>query len=451
MTHIARSAPPFAAQLPSTTSPGLLLPVFLFPFAFCFDFRGAEGGTIAQVAMAAVAASLFLGIVIIWPINGITRLAKHTIALSGVAILVGLGSAFLQDVRFEQALRVSIPFALFFAGLWTGAAIAKSKSAYRCAMMAMVISAMGSLCFRYFYATDVAEMAMEDMRYQILSPANSTLLAYVCATFCFMRVWNPFVALVACALVGVIAISLTRSYLLTVAVAFLAVIAMLYLFSWRSVAHRHFITWRLRAGFLLIIASVGGAFFADVIRPGVWDAWYFRLFEHRSGLSGHDFTLITRVAEARGIWEEVSHSVGTFLFGRGFGGEYYWSVEYLDELRAIYGSTSSKAFQSMWHTGHSAFTYALFFGGVIGLVWQIWIFVAPMRRMAVLRTWLRGTSDGQVLQAVMFNALSVVLYLSQSITANPFGERISAQFLGLSIGMLLALRPMIPLPPTPPR
>jgi hypothetical protein len=96
-------------------------------------------------------------------------------------------------------------------------------------------------------------------------------------------------------------------------------------------------------------------------------------------------------------------------------------------------------FVPLWTAGHSPFNYALFFGGLPALIWQGWIFLYPLLKNLSILSWFRRVNDARLLQIYIFNLLSLILYLSQCLTMNPFAERMAAQLLGLSIGMLLAM------------
>lgn len=414
---------------------GLLI---LFPFAFAFDFKGATGGTWAQFIMATYAVFVFLCLLFAGPLRP-TRPARLAIILTAAFFFLGCFMAGLNSVPFDRAIRIIFLFWLFLSGLWVGCAAANSAALGRTLFHAMVGAGLCSLFFRYYYATDVAGVGLHEMRYQVLSPAISCLIAYICASFCFMRKISVPVLFTAIATTVIIALSVTRSYIIAAVFMVMGVPIIVFRLSWNNSRHDAFRLWRKIGLWFVSCGLVAGLLFAAFLRPDLLEVWAGRMYSQRAlTVSGVDVNYITRVAEASGIWKEVSSGKESLLFGMGFGNSYQWDYDYVGEVGSVSQDMVYAFFAPTWEPAHSAFSYALFFGGVPALLWQIWMFAMPLVSGWRVIPLMRRCTDWKLLQLFLFNMLVVWMYLSQSITSNPWGERLSAQFLGLSMGMLLA-------------
>jgi len=417
------------------SSPFLAL---VLPFVFCFDFRGEEGGTLIQYLMGIVSLLIPCFCLIQAKFKVVERTGFFMV-FSFIAILVGLSSAIIYDAPVEQVVRVAFPFVVFVVSFWVGALVGEDSRVCGRVAIACVISGVVSSLFRLYYGFVLGGLVVDSVRYQILSPALPLLCAYAVAAVCYSR-RLPWLAIVlACFVCSVIALSVTRSFIITLSLAILGAIFCLWRVGFGNSYHVSFSRWRVPALVLVLLAFMSGIGAAAFFRPDVLNEWYVRLFFARSSIDGYDITYITRVAEAVGIWEGVSASPVSLLIGRGFGNFYYWSADYVAHMRQISESTPDEFISGGWAASHSAFVYGLFFGGVIGAVWVVYIFMVPLYRAACgLRLW-RAVVECAELRLIVFFFLTVLLYFSQSFTSDPFGERMSAQLLGITSGILVVI------------
>lgn len=409
-----------------------------YPFSFALDFKGPGGGSLEQIVMAVSSVAVFLAILITGSLRA-TRGIKLIICSSFFFSVLGCLTAVYYSVPADQMVRLVFPYWLFTTGVWAGTVAANSLELAWGLFRAMVSAGVISLFFRYYYATEVSGLEMDEMRYQVLSPAICSLIAYVCATFCFMRKLNLTAMFIGGVTIVVISLSVTRSFLITFCFTVVGVSLLIMRLNWDNPGHKIYLRWRKIGLIFVCCGSVIGLAAAYEIRPAVFDAWASRLYSDRVNTSsGDDVNLISRVAEAKGIWEEVSETPLKMFFGKGFGNTYHWSDSYMADVRSVSEEIVTTFFVPTWNAAHSPFTYALLFGGIPAMIWQVWIFAAPLWHGWQRLRWLRTIADSRFLQIFTFNLLSLFLFLSQSLTSNPFGERLSAQYLGLSIGLLLA-------------
>jgi hypothetical protein len=422
--------------------------LFLFPFSFALDFRGDEGGSLVQTLMALF--SLFCMLTIF--ATGRLRPERGVLAIivySTFVIGLGIGVAMLNGVPFDRWIRVAFPFVLFVWGIWAGSVAANSQTHFENLYRGVVVAGAVSVMFRYFYSTAVSGIELDEMRYQVLSPAIFSLLAYICAYFSFTNKLRIAPMMVAGAVLISIALSITRSPIFAVSVAVIGVPYLIFRLSFRNPAHSSFSRWRKYSLVTMVISVIGGLVLTFYLRPDFLAEWSQRLFTARVVTrSGEDVNYVTRIAEAKGFWDSVSGSPWTIIAGEGFGNMYQWAYEYTGEVASVSDQMVYAFFAPTWTAGHSPFTYALFFGGLIGATWQIYVFVMPaIRGWRMLRI-MRPVNDAGILQLFTFGFLSIFLFFSQSLTSNPFGERLSGQYFGIAIGLLLSVPKILRLRPS---
>jgi len=129
----------------------------------------------------------------------------------------------------------------------------------------------------------------------------------------------------------------------------------------------------------------------------------------------------------------------SIMVGEGFGNTFRWDFDYSEEIRSVSADMVDDFFQEAWLGGHSPFTYASFFGGIVGVIWQLYIFGRPFLLGWQIMPGLRTVVHAEILRLFAFALLAILLSLADSFTSNPLGERLAAQFLGIAIGMLLGL------------
>jgi hypothetical protein len=412
----------------------------ILPLSFSFDFRGEEGGAVIQILMAAFAVFLSLLILIYYKTSW-NHLAVITLSYTVAIIAGGTLIAVYNDVPLDRCLRVVFPYVLFLGGICCGSIAGSSQILLNNLSRGMVIATGISVMFRYYYSTQLENIEINAMRYQLLSPASSTLIAYICARVAFMQKISLLDVILTIITTMSVSISITRSYLITIMFAILCSSSLTAALSWRNQLHAKFRVGR-RVGLIVLVSSIlTGSGFAFALRPDVFIQWSERLVTKRVETNtGDDVNFISRIAEAKGIWEIINEEPKNLIFGMGFGNTYLWSYDYAVDIGSVGYDMMQSMFAPTWWASHSPFTYAMFFGGVPALIWQLWIFYIPISSGLSQLAVMRRQNDSSILINYLTSMLSVLLYLSMSITANPLGERMSAQLLGCSVGILVGLR-----------
>ncbi len=408
--------------------------LFLYPFCFTFDFRGEFGGSFSQAIMIIMCAALT---VFIFAIEGIKSPSRDfkLIFNTAVVISVGLIVALLYSVPYGQIVRAALPYILLLFGIWIGRVSCQSYKLAGSLYNALIISGIISLFFRAYYATSEAGITMEEMRYQIVTPVLPTLLAYVLSASFFSKKLSIYSITISVLSMVTILLSITRSYVITFVSLFILIVYLVIKFN-NIKTHYEFIRIRRFATLAIPVSVILAGIVAYIFRPDVFDSWIDRLYASRVlTVYGNDINFITRIAEAEGIWNSVKGDAINVVFGMGYGNIYEWEYKYAAEVESVSVNMLNTFWAPTWVPGHSPFTYALFFGGLVALIWQIYVLLYPIISAIKGLNLLKNSSDQLCLQIAIFSFASLVLYLSQCFTSNPINDRISAMFIGLTIGI----------------
>jgi hypothetical protein len=329
-----------------------------------------------------------------------------------------------MDVSWDSYIRVVFPFLLCGISLLIVRTleyrfIDSSEVIRPLALMGLV-----STGWTFFYAVSISGFELHSIRYQVLGYAIPFLLAYWFVSLVVKRDYSILAILSGIFPLGMIFISITRSYLISIA---LIVVGFIWVVPKVQAIRTVQAFGRLIVITLFFVVLTWLA--VEQIRPGFTELWMSRLLEQRTS-SGLDLTFLTRIAEYSGQWQLLTSDLVSFLFGRGMGSEYWWDSSYLTDAHWIKGT------QSVSYAGHSMWMYSLYSGGllfglivpgiVIHALWKVQKIARRPELIAVPR--LRKEA------ALPFFAL--LSYIgSQTLTSNPFGFRLSGLLLGFVLGI----------------
>ena len=185
------------------------------------------------------------------------------------------------------------------------------------------------------------------------------------------------------------------------------------------------------AGLAVMVAAVGAM---AVIQPTSIERWDERLFHHSSDRNvAADPSYLTRIAEADAILHILKSDPVHFINGKGIGASYYWDPAYMPELHLVY-PVDMELGHEIWFAGHSLWTYSLFSGGVIGIC--AFLLLLGGTCVASLRAARANATDPGPDQWLAFLPfIAVCCLLSESVTSNPFDERLAAMIFGMMAGL----------------
>jgi MFS family permease len=419
--------------------------IWLFVCPLALDYKSAEetSSHIAQVLLALPTLAAGLTLALIAP--RFTRGSGLRLAITAGVLLTVLGSLvaqLLQGNPFDNYLRVLLPFVLFLLGYlaachpWPAERIAQFE---RAMFWAMTVS----LVFSFVYGMAVGG-GLDKVRFRIVSVTFLALQGVLLHEFVVAKRSTRFSLLLFVASVVIELLSVTRSLLVGTALLFM-------LATWlgaTSTRQMFKALWRALMWCVLLGTLVAGMSMAV---PGVAEHWTQRIFASKETASGRDPTTITRLAEMKDQYDQVTATAQTLLTGKGFGHIYRYSPDYLPDLA---GQFSDKDFYAIreWAAGHNFWVYQLFAGGLLfGVGLPLGVLYALYRGARAFRSRHR-LAPGTPYLPVMGRAILLLAALpATSIGGNPLGPRFSGLIFGLALGLLVAAHARLAAAPRPHR
>lgn len=409
--------------------------VWVYVFSFAFDFKGDVGGSTIQFIYAGLALVSAISFIFV----SMHRRFRCKTAMAGLVrlwwlyLLSTLLTAVIAQVEWGRYIRVVFPTILAGISLLIIREVAVRNASPFEVIRPLLFAAVASIFFRAFYAVFVAGIDMEDMRYQILSPAIPFLIGYGVWLIFERRRLRLIPLLGFTASIAVVILSITRTYLLSVAALALG----FFVLSVRDNLVRN--VNRFLILIILFLAGIPALIAVIYLRPDFAEIWRLRLF-HLQTATGGDITLLTRLAEYSGQWYELTSNFISLLFGRGVGSTYVWSDAYNTLLAAYVPEMQQYGEVSSWYGGHSLWMYSIYTGGVLfgWMVPLVFIWTLKISYAAAIRSkshditlWHRYTS----LPFFLFLA-----YFAQTFVRDNFVERFEGLILGILCGLSFWMR-----------
>jgi hypothetical protein len=409
----------------------LIVWVFLFLCPLAVDYKGDEAGShLAQILLAAPAIAAGFALILTGPrITGHSRLRKLVTAGLGLTIFGSAVTQLAQHNELGNYLRVLLPFALFYLGYIVAC---HAWDAKRIAQFERVLFYAMSLSLVFSFVNGMMESAnLAEVRFRIVSPTLLALQAMLLHEFVISRRFTKLALLVFAGTVLVELFSVTRS--LAVGTVLLFGYA-----TWLGASS----TWRLITSTMraTIVAAIiaGTAIGAASLVPEVAAHWTQRVYAAKTSETGMDPTTVTRLAEMRDQYDQVTASTSSLLVGMGYGHWYRYSPTY---LWALAGQMTASDFYAIrdWGAGHNFWVYQLYSGGLLfGLGLPVAILYAAIRGSMAYRRWRRVAPDMPFLPVMGRSLMIVMSLLAMSIGGNPLGPRFSGLVFGFGLGMLVA-------------
>lgn len=409
--------------------PALLV---MFVLSFSLDFRGPEGGSAVQYAMATVNSIAFLSIAAKNDF-GVPRrgFAAYLFWSWATFLLVGSAGAAVWNVAFSRYIRIIYPFVLFVEGFLVAWWVARRSHGGVELVRWMYLAALTSFVFTVWWGFDFSGRGIQSIRHQILSPTIPFLLVVAGYDLLFASRNRLRSLVVITAVLSVIALSVTRGMLLVVGMVvagLLAANAFNFLrgeFSFPRPFSRT-LTWGAIVGALSALSLV-------IADPDVIFRWV-----RRTAGEGSAVTYWTRVAAVAGQWEQLKANPVAWLVGRGFGHSYQYSQSFASFAMPFLSPDRYAA--AMWYPGEFMWMSLLYYGGLLsGTIVIFALCWSALRALRALSGLLYHHVWGRSLLArpMWIGVLGLFAFLGMSFTANPLSKRPSALFLGLTLGLTL--------------
>jgi hypothetical protein len=191
---------------------------------------------------------------------------------------------------------------------------------------------------------------------------------------------------------------------------------------------------RLLPVFILTFVAALGIGIAAVAEPLLLERWNERLFHHASDRNTtEDISYLTRRAEADGIFEILNKDPVHFLHGKGIGASYYWHPAYMPAIHLVY-PPDEEIGGDVWFAGHSTWTYSLFSGGVIALIAHLTLIGGTMTA-SLIAARANASDPGPDQWLAFLPFIAACCLLSETLTSNPFDERLAAMIFGVMAGL----------------
>jgi hypothetical protein len=414
-----------------------LLWVFLMSFAL--DYRagtsGADTGAgLDQLLFLATCTASTFGLAALGWRSLAVRPGAWIIGFWGFFIAFMLGNSVLQGVPPGRSIRVVLPlvFCLFAIA---NAHIAGCAGLRPAAIVRPVfVAACVNIVWRIVQGFVFQGFSLETVRFEVQSPATNWIAAWIgCAILLRGRFhWS---VLVACAVLFTgIFITITRSLAFPVIASALAsglcfALGVRWgLFRWRNLGKRMLPAAAVVSLVGLALASVA------IVEPLMIARWNDRLFHNADTRNlANDISYLTRKAEADAIFTILRKDPVHFIHGRGIGSSYYWDPAYLPEIQMVIPKKDAET-DDIWFAGHSVWTYGLLSGGAIALAAYLGLFGATAA-LSLVSARANADAPGPDQWLAFLPFVATCCLLSESLTANPFQERLVGIMFGVMAGL----------------
>jgi hypothetical protein len=404
--------------------------LFLLPLAFDYKTADDHASHLAQYLL--VAPTLAAGglLLLIAPAAAARTTLQRLVSLALLLAIPGsLVAQLINDNDVNNYLRVLLPFALFFIGYHVAC---RGWDARRTEQIERAVFWSSVVCFVFSFCFGLATVhGLDNLRFRIISPTFLGLQGILLHEFVIAKRVRVLTAALFAAMLVAELLSVTRSLLI-------GTLLLLALATWMAAPSlSHFVRSAARALAIGIVLA-GLAFTASSVVPGVTDHWTQRIFASKATESGRDPTTITRLAEMKDQYDQVTSSAESILFGEGYGHYYRFSPSYLPDLA---GQFSDEDFYAVheWFPGHNFWVYQFFAGG---LVFGVGLPLALLGALAVCafsyRRWRAKAPDAPYLPVLGRAILLVASLPATSIGGNPLGSRYSGVIYGVGLGLMVA-------------
>lgn len=414
--------------------------LWVFMLSFAFDYRNslASGGgsnsgldqmLFLMVCVASSAAILWLG----WR-HLLVRPGCWLIGFWGLYLVWMMVNSSLQGVMLGRSIRVAMPLFFCFFGM-ANAHIAGCMGIRPAAIVRPVLTAACiNVLWRIVHGFVFQQASVETVRFEVQSPANNWLAAWIgCAILLRGRFHWSLIAACGTLFIGIF-VTVTRSLFFPVIASVIAsgvcfaLGVMWRQFGWTSLWKR---LMPVGAAVALLAVALGAA---ALVQPVLIERWNERLFHNAATQNlGEDISILTRKAEADAIWKILNENPVHFLHGYGFGCTYYWEPSYLPEI-ALVLPTEEIDVGEIWYAGHSVWTYGLLSGGAIGLVAML-VLIATTLTSSLIAARANATDPGPDQWLAFLPFVATCCLLSETLTANPFQERLTGILFGMMAGL----------------
>lgn len=424
----------------SPAAPWIERLLWLFMLSFAFDYRAeidrqaSSGSGLDQLVFLGLCTMAVLGMLALGWRHLLVRPGAWIILIWAGLLAFLTVSAFAQGVEPGRSLRTGLPFGLCLAGM-IAAHIAACSGLRASRIVAPVFAvACINIAWRIAHGFLFKDLSLDSVRAEVLSPATNWIAAFVGCSLLLRSRFHWTLAAACALLIGGILVTVTRALLFPVLASALATSLCFALGCYWRIFRLGDLPRRLlplTAAAAIGLAAVG---ISAVAWPSLIERWNDRLFHHAGDRNiSMDVSWLTRRAEAEDIVNILASDPLRFVHGMGLGASYTWSAAYIPELRLVYPEDAELG-DDVWFAGHSTWTYALFAGGVIGVLVHLLLFsttaIQSLRSAAA-----NARLPGPDIWLAFLPLVATACFLSETATSNPFYERLAGMNFGIMVGL----------------
>lgn len=414
--------------------PLLRASLFLFLCGLALDFRatGDSGPSIVQYLFLGASFAGGVGVIVCGLALSHGRIAVGSrfglrvllitlafCAWAPVALVVS------SDIAHDDFLSVFLPYLLYGQSVLATLLALQAGIQERTIIRTLLVMSAISCAWRLVYALTIGGVELSSARWQILSPALPLILGASVAAL-NARTHRQLAIFGMLYFLGIVTLSITRGYLVGLAFVLLATVV-----TTRGRGRALFAGKALGRMALVVISISISLSVLTLVLPGeVSDRWLSRLSGEKAG-SGQEITLLYRLAQFKGQYDELTTSAATMVAGRGFGARYVFDEGLLSALEFISPDEvkdSTNGSDSTW--GYPIFAHGLLVGPLFLGAFLAAVLLSVRNARALATT-------GPVNFSAYFICYSLVALLGISLTGNIFGERFGGVIIGALVAMAL--------------
>ncbi len=414
--------------------------LWVFIMSFALDYRGLDdraggaGPGLDQLLFLALSLFSTLGILALGWRHLLVRPGAWFIAGWGGFLAFMLGNSFLQGVDPSRSLRIILPFLLSLAAMMN-VQIASCMGLRPSKIIApILIAACTNVIWRIAQGFLFKGVTLETARIEVQSAANHWIAAFIGCALLLRKRFHWTILLATGVLLTGIMITITRSLLFPIMASALGSgLCFLLGTKWRAF-HLREAPKRLSPVIMIGVLAVLAIGVIAITEPVLIERWNERLFHHSSDRNTtKDISWLTREAEASAIFTILNKDPLHYIYGHGIGASYHWDPHYMPEIYLVYPRDVVLG-DDVWFAGHSVWTYAIFSGGIIALIATIALVFGNMAS-SLHCAYANASNPGPDYWIAFLPFVAALCFLSQSLTSNPFDERLASIFIGLMVGL----------------
>jgi len=388
-----------------------------------FDYRRLSLDTGGFVVIMGVLSILFAGALILH-IRVVSRLVIMWTLPFLLFLVVAILSGVLRKQPLYSVIAASTPVVIFVLSAAAVASYPRTPEDLPHMMNMIVGFALLAAIWKVMFGFIYYGLTISDVRYQVLSGATPLLFAY--AVTSFLVHYRRFTITALALSLGIVAISVTRTYLVVFFVSGVAALLCI---------PKKYMEKTIPRILLGLIALAAVIFAIYLFEPVLVKRWILRLSVRSS--FGFDLTGATRLAEANYQITRLRQDLSGLWFGFGMFAETRFSGLNARLVESILGA---KGLDYLGHGyGHNFYVGLVYVGGVIaGGLAALTLFLAPIKGAAKARRMRLEEATSVTRFAWIWGVSACAGYIGYGFLGGTFGDRSISLFYGLAMGLLFS-------------